>query len=208
MRLLACLLTPDKQLSCATQAYERLAKKTCGVRADSGGFLVVSGVQDKCLGAGVPPPASTTLPWHAVSTRSSRSVSFSCSLYNNIKPPSWLPPGADFHLFKEGIQPKWEDPSCEHGGKWTILVPRGNKQILDKFWLHSVRPWYWPSLVAAMDRHIWRADAAAASSSCASVIGRVHAREQVLMLARSAPRSCWRASASSSPRGRRCAAWW
>ena len=73
--------------------------------------------------------------------RSSRTVSCSRSLYNNIKPPSWLPPGTDFHLFKEGIQPKWEDPSCEHGGKWTILVPRGNKQILDKFWLHSVRPW-------------------------------------------------------------------
>lgn len=61
-----------------------------------------------------------------------------CSLYNNIKPPSWLQPGTDFHLFKEGIQPKWEDPACENGGKWTILVPRGNKQILDKFWLHSV----------------------------------------------------------------------
>jgi translation initiation factor 4E len=59
-------------------------------------------------------------------------------LYNNIKPPSWLQPGTDFHLFKEGIQPKWEDPSCENGGKWTILVPRGNKQILDKFWLHSL----------------------------------------------------------------------
>ena len=60
------------------------------------------------------------------------------SLYNNIKPPSWLGASTDFHLFKQGIQPKWEDPQCEHGGKWTILVPRGNKQILDKFWLHSV----------------------------------------------------------------------
>ena len=64
-----------------------------------------------------------------------------CSLYNNIKPPSWLPPGTDFHLFKEGIEPKWEDPKCEHGGKWTILVPKaGNaKQVVDKFWLHAVR---------------------------------------------------------------------
>ena len=33
--------------------------------------------------------------------------------------------GADFHLFKEGVEPKWEDPSCEHGGKWTVLVPKG-----------------------------------------------------------------------------------
>ena len=66
----------------------------------------------------------------------------SCSLYNNIKPPSWLGAGTDFHLFKKGIQPKWEDPQCVGGGKWTIWVPRGggnSKQLLDKFWLHSVR---------------------------------------------------------------------
>ena len=63
----------------------------------------------------------------------------SCSLYNNIKPPSWLGAGTDFHLFKKGIQPKWEDPQCVGGGKWTIWVPRNSKQQLDKFWLHSVR---------------------------------------------------------------------
>ena len=60
------------------------------------------------------------------------------SLYNNIKPPSWLPAGTDFHLFKAGIEPKWEDPQCEHGGKWTILVPKGAKQTIDKYWLHMV----------------------------------------------------------------------
>jgi len=61
-------------------------------------------------------------------------------LYNNIKPPSWLPPGTDFHLFKTGIEPKWEDPKCENGGKWTILVPKGNnaKQTIDKYWLHML----------------------------------------------------------------------
>lgn len=58
-------------------------------------------------------------------------------LYNNIKPPSWLGPQTDFHLFKKGIAPKWEDPQCENGGKWTIFVPR-SKQVLDKFWLHSL----------------------------------------------------------------------
>ncbi len=64
----------------------------------------------------------------------------SCSLYNNIKPPSWLGPGTDFHLFKEGIEPKWEDPTCESGGKWTVLVPKGPnaKQVLDTYWLNAV----------------------------------------------------------------------
>ena len=63
------------------------------------------------------------------------------SLYNNIKPPSWLGVGTDFHLFKEGVEPKWEDPSCEHGGKWTVLVPKGPncKQVLDTYWLNAVR---------------------------------------------------------------------
>ncbi len=65
-----------------------------------------------------------------------------CSLYNNIKPPSWLGPNTDFHLFKEGIEPKWEDPTCEHGGKWTVLIPKSpsSKQTLDTYWLNAVRP--------------------------------------------------------------------
>ena len=63
-----------------------------------------------------------------------------CSLYNNIKPPSWVTAGADFHLFKKGIEPKWEDPKCEHGGKWTVLIPRGpnGKQTMDTYWLNAV----------------------------------------------------------------------
>lgn len=61
-------------------------------------------------------------------------------LYNNIKPPSWVGSGADFHLFKKGIEPKWEDPRCEHGGKWTVLVPKGpsGKQTLDTYWLNAM----------------------------------------------------------------------
>ena len=32
--------------------------------------------------------------------------------------------GTDFHLFKEGIEPKWEDENCASGGKWTYLFPK------------------------------------------------------------------------------------
>lgn len=69
-------------------------------------------------------------------------MTFGSSLYNNIKPPSWLNPGTDFHLFKEGIEPKWEDPQCESGGKWTVLVPKGpvSKATLDMMWLNAVSP--------------------------------------------------------------------
>ncbi|KAI3429655.1 hypothetical protein D9Q98_005740 [Chlorella vulgaris] len=59
-------------------------------------------------------------------------------LYNNIIPPSRLSPGSDLHLFREGIEPKWEDPRCEHGGKWTAMVSKANREQLDKMWLHGV----------------------------------------------------------------------
>lgn len=58
-------------------------------------------------------------------------------LYNNIVPPSKLITKADMHLFKDGIQPKWEDPKCEKGGSWTIPCSR-SKEHLDNVWLHTV----------------------------------------------------------------------
>jgi ABC-type dipeptide/oligopeptide/nickel transport system permease component len=56
-------------------------------------------------------------------------------LYNNINHPSKLIVGADFHCFKNKIEPKWEDPICANGGKWTISCGRGKS---DTFWLHTV----------------------------------------------------------------------
>lgn len=57
-------------------------------------------------------------------------------LYNNIVPASKLAAGANYHLFKEGIEPKWEDPENEKGGKWIITIPPKNRNVLlDKFWL-------------------------------------------------------------------------
>uniref|UniRef100_A0A7I4BWP5 eIF-4F 25 kDa subunit n=1 Tax=Physcomitrium patens TaxID=3218 RepID=A0A7I4BWP5_PHYPA len=45
----------------------------------------------------------------------------------------------DFHCFKAGIEPKWEDPKCAHGGKWTAQPPRsGGKAALDTYWLHTL----------------------------------------------------------------------
>jgi translation initiation factor 4E len=54
--------------------------------------------------------------------------------------PSKLGTGTDFHCFKAGIEPKWEDPKCTNGGKWTASPPRGTvgKGALDIFWLHTL----------------------------------------------------------------------
>lgn len=58
-----------------------------------------------------------------------------CSIYNNIHPPSKLAVGIDFHCFKNKIEPKWEDPVCANGGKWTMNFAK-NKS--DTPWLHTV----------------------------------------------------------------------
>ncbi|KAF8411106.1 hypothetical protein HHK36_003645 [Tetracentron sinense] len=57
------------------------------------------------------------------------------SLYNNILHPSKLAVGADFHCFKHKIEPKWEDPVCANGGKWTISFTRGKS---DTCWLYTL----------------------------------------------------------------------
>ncbi|KAI4345876.1 hypothetical protein L6164_012964 [Bauhinia variegata] len=50
--------------------------------------------------------------------------------------PSKLPANADFHLFKAGVEPKWEDPECANGGKWTVTTNR--KANLDSMWLETL----------------------------------------------------------------------
>lgn len=62
-----------------------------------------------------------------------------CSLYNNIRHPSKLANGADLYCFKHNIEPKWEDPICANGGKWTMNFP---KEKSDKSWLYTVRVFF------------------------------------------------------------------
>lgn len=62
---------------------------------------------------------------------------FWCS-YDNLFQISKLPVGADFHCFKAGIEPKWEDPKCAHGGKWSANCNRGSKAGLDNLWLETL----------------------------------------------------------------------
>lgn len=57
------------------------------------------------------------------------------SVYNNIHHPSKLAVGADFHCFKNKIEPKWEDPVCANGGKWTMNFSRGKS---DTCWLYTL----------------------------------------------------------------------
>ncbi|KAJ0393859.1 hypothetical protein P43SY_005981 [Pythium insidiosum] len=57
-------------------------------------------------------------------------------LYNNILTPTKLSLGSNYHLFKEGIRPMWEDPVNAKGGKWIFTNTRSRRARLDESWLH------------------------------------------------------------------------
>lgn len=61
------------------------------------------------------------------------------SVYNNIMKTCDLSISSNYHLFKQGIKPMWEDPANKHGGKWSIQLPR-NKTMsdIDNIWLYTV----------------------------------------------------------------------
>ncbi|KAL7080265.1 hypothetical protein ACQ4LE_000747 [Meloidogyne hapla] len=46
-------------------------------------------------------------------------------IYRFIKRPSDLTEKVDFHLFKEGIKPVWEDLANRNGGKWILRLKKG-----------------------------------------------------------------------------------
>ncbi|KAH8663952.1 eukaryotic initiation factor 4E [Xylariales sp. PMI_506] len=51
--------------------------------------------------------------------------------YKHLKPPSKLAPVTDYHFFKQGIRPIWEDEDNKHGGKWVLRLKKG---VADRYW--------------------------------------------------------------------------
>eukprot|EP00667_Euglena_gracilis_P011909 EG_transcript_12176 len=57
------------------------------------------------------------------------------STYNHIKRPSDLEIGSNYHMFKQGIKPMWEDAANEKGGKWVVtLSSKEDGSRLDDMW--------------------------------------------------------------------------
>ncbi|WVQ81329.1 hypothetical protein IAT38_003452 [Cryptococcus sp. DSM 104549] len=52
---------------------------------------------------------------------------------NNVRLPSLLAKNSNYHLFKNGIRPMWEDPANANGGKWVVLF-RSSPSTLDVAW--------------------------------------------------------------------------
>ncbi|KAJ1079974.1 hypothetical protein NDU88_000196 [Pleurodeles waltl] len=52
-------------------------------------------------------------------------------VYSHLVRPGDLTGYSDFHLFKEGIKPMWEDEANKNGGKWIIRLRKG---LASRFW--------------------------------------------------------------------------
>ena len=61
-------------------------------------------------------------------------------VFNYVRPVASLPDGCDYMFFKEGIQPMWEDPANEHGGRIIINMPRSNERHIDSdtVWVNTL----------------------------------------------------------------------
>jgi translation initiation factor 4E len=53
------------------------------------------------------------------------------TIYSHLKPPSQLPTVSDYHIFKDGIRPVWEDDANKRGGKWIVRLKKG---VADRYW--------------------------------------------------------------------------
>lgn len=60
-------------------------------------------------------------------------------MINNIAKPSALPVGSDYHCFKFGVKPEWEDPENRAGGKWVWELRKNEEVEMDKAWINTVR---------------------------------------------------------------------
>lgn len=45
---------------------------------------------------------------------------------------------SDYHLFKEGVRPEWEDPQNKHGGKWSYQFKDKRSVDINELWLQTM----------------------------------------------------------------------
>ncbi|KAM5217360.1 eukaryotic translation initiation factor 4E type 1B isoform 3-T5 [Hipposideros larvatus] len=70
------------------------------------------------------------------------------AVYNHTQLPSKLSPGCDYSLFKDGIEPMWEDPRNKRGGRWLVSLSKQQRHMeLDHLWLETVSRGGWEGRV-------------------------------------------------------------
>ncbi|XP_040830367.1 eukaryotic translation initiation factor 4E type 1B [Ochotona curzoniae] len=61
------------------------------------------------------------------------------AMYNHIQLASKLSSGCDYALFKDGIEPMWEDSRNKRGGRWLMSLAKQQRHSeLDRLWLETL----------------------------------------------------------------------
>ncbi|XP_036740694.2 eukaryotic translation initiation factor 4E type 1B [Manis pentadactyla] len=61
------------------------------------------------------------------------------AMYGHIQLASKLSSGCDYALFKDGIQPMWEDSRNKRGGRWLVSLAKQQRHSeLDRLWLETL----------------------------------------------------------------------
>ncbi|PLB42325.1 eukaryotic translation initiation factor 4E [Aspergillus candidus] len=78
-----------------------------------------------------PTPKYSDYEKSTIPLASIHSVESFWSVYSHLKRPSLLPTVSDYHIFKKGIRPVWEDEANKKGGKWIVRLKKG---VADRYW--------------------------------------------------------------------------
>lgn len=73
---------------------------------------------------------------------------------NNITKTSDLALKSDYHLFKAGVRPEWEDIQNKHGGKWSYQFKDKRAVPIDELWLHVMLAAIGETLESENDKEI------------------------------------------------------
>jgi len=60
------------------------------------------------------------------------------AVFKNIVPPQNIPSGSNYYIFKEGVQPQWEDSRNKMGGKWQVITNRSQRDKLNMMWENTL----------------------------------------------------------------------
>jgi translation initiation factor 4E len=62
---------------------------------------------------------------------------FCYSTINNVAKLNHLAPNSNYHFFKQGVRPEWEDESNAKGGKFTITFPKNKAgETINEYWTY------------------------------------------------------------------------
>lgn len=83
-----------------------------------------------------PSIAKSTSDWHSQVTPILliETVEDFWGMYNNLPSASQLVAKSDFHLFREGVYPEWEDEQNANGGRWMYQSPAGRSKHVGTLW--------------------------------------------------------------------------